>query len=284
LSRNHTSNGIGSTDFMQLFRPDSLWSESARRVSVFKLYPYFVGRSSDEDLSTVIRELQRRGMALALEARVLQDSGHCRGDGGINTVRLLNRIKSHGGTVTYLAMDEPMKHWFYSLNNCHVPFEQITDNISAQLARFRSIFPSLKVGLIEPVGAFVQDPEVAAHILEFVDSYRRETGEALAFFHADVIWKSDWLPVVGALAQGLKERGIPFGMIYNGTDTAPSDQAWAAEAVSHYTRFEESYGKLLSTPVFQSWVDHPRLALPESDPETLTGIVLGYLRHIDSAP
>jgi hypothetical protein len=158
LDRHYSNGNIGSYDYAELFRPDASWPEVAKRVTVFKLYPFFTARSSDEELAAVIADLRRRGIALALEARVLTDQGDCKGDGGANTLRLLLRLKRLGGNLRYLAMDEPMKHWRFVKSNCRVPLGAIAQNIAANVRIFKTVFPKLQVGDIEPVGAIPRGP------------------------------------------------------------------------------------------------------------------------------
>ena len=277
LDQDHSNGSIGARDFAALFRPDAPWSDVANRVTVFKLYPFFTARSSDEELTAVITDLRRRGIALALEARVLTDEAACKGDGGANTIKLLLRLKRLGADLRYLAMDEPMKHWRFVRSNCRVPLDAIARNIAANVRRFKAVFPEMKVGDIEPVGEFKEDPNLASDILEFLIACQESIGEPIAFFHSDVIWHSPWLALNRRLERMLQGAGIRFGMIYNGTDRAVSDEQWANEAVSHFEEFEAE-GQKPDAAIFQSWAAHPTRVLPESDHMSLTGIALRYLR------
>ena len=277
LDQDHSNGSIGVRDFAALFRLDAPWGDVANRVTVFKLYPFFTARSSDEELTTLITDLRRRGIALALEARVLTDEAACKGDGGANTLKLLLRLKRLGADLRYLAMDEPMKHWRFVRSNCQVPLDAIAKNIAANLRGFKAIFPNLEVGDIEPVGEFKEDPNLASDILEFLTACEQAMGRPIAFFHSDVIWHSPWLGLNRRLGKMLRGAGIPFGMIYNGTDRAVSDEQWANEAVSHFVEFEAE-GQRPDAAIFQSWTAHPTRVLPESDPVSLTGIALRYFR------
>src|SRR5260221_1876578 len=279
LDREQNVNGQGAEDFMKLFESDAPWDRVSGHVAAFKIYPYFAGRSSDKNLRKMFIDLRRRNIALALEARVLTDYRDCRGDAGANTLPLIHRIKQLGGELLYLAMDEPMKHWYYSKTNCHATFDEIAANIAKNVREFRDVFRNLRIGDIEPIGFFKEDPNLVDHVIEFVDAYERALKEPLAFFHADLIWKSSWEPDALELGKKLRARKIKFGMIYNGTDLAPSSKTWAHEATLHFQVFEKDGRTHPDTAIFQSWVRYPDRVLPESDPISLTGIVAQYLEY-----
>ena len=273
LDRAGTVNHIGSSDYMDLFQDGASWSSVAPRVSVFKLYPFFVGRSPEADLIAVVHGLASRHIAIALEARGLTDDGECTGDGGDITPRLLRRLKSVGADLKFIALDEPVKHWLTAKISCKASVRRIAANLAANVAKFRAIYPSVEVGDIEPVGDYPDVPNLLTDLVAFTKAYEQASGERLGFFHADVTWNGSWKSPVTDLARRLRSEQVPFGVIVNGTDLAPSDEVWTKEALSHLETLEHGNAYRPDTLVFQSWVDHPHRVLPESDPTTLTGIV-----------
>lgn len=277
IDRDNTAQGIGSTDYAEMFAPAAPWKPVYDRLSVFKLYPFFAGRAPDEALLRVIGFTRRHNIALALEGRVLTDTPTCKGDGGINTPRLLARIKKLGGRVDILAMDEPMKHWFYGKSACHASPEALARTIVANVRAMRAIFPAMQVGDIEPVGSFPEDPDLPAHLMDVLDAYVKVAGEPLAFFHADVIWTKPWLRTLVDVGERLRRKKIPFGVIYNGEDLATTDRIWSDQARRNAAVFEHAFG-VPDTAVFQSWVAHPTRILPSSDSDTLSGIAFAYVR------
>lgn len=104
---------------MELFEPDAAWAQAADRVYVFKLYGEWVGddpwtvHASDAELRQVILDLNRRGIALAMEAGPLAATSVCGQGiegfgGGVRIgIRDANRIKAAGGTLSFIALDEP---------------------------------------------------------------------------------------------------------------------------------------------------------------------------------
>ena len=271
----------GAADYMSLFKPDASWQQVAKVTSVFKIYPTFSGRASDEDLRVIFSDLKRRGIALALEARLLSNTKSCtmkRGDGGEATIDLIRRLRWLGADLKYIAMDEPMKHGLLGEENCRATFEAMADDVAMNIKAYRAFFQDLQVGAIEPIGDWPKVlPNLLTNILKWVDAYQRRTGEKLAFFHADVGWKTNWLPINLALRKELQQRGIPFGIIYNSDDPPSSDQQWASNTAEHYQAFER-----IAEPdqvIFQTWRSFPTKVLPEENPLSLTGVLKNYLDY-----
>lgn len=274
---------------MDLFEPDAPWSTGAAKVSVFKLYPYFVGRAPDDVLRKVFADLRRRGIKLALEARALSVSKGCRmvmgpngvavGDGGQNTINLLRRVKWLGGRVDILAMDEPVKHGAYGEPGCRTPARHLAEDVAANVRLFRAVFPEMKVGGIEPIGSWTVAPTFSDDVLSFVREYENVMGEKLAFLHADVGWRTDWLPAVTELGARVRAVGVPFGVIYNGEDLAPTDELWTSQAVRHFKTFEDCKRPVPDEVIFQTWRPRPTRVLPEGDPTTLAGVLKQYLER-----
>ena len=68
----------GSDDFMQLFEPDAPWAAAAGHVQVFKLYGEWVAyHATDAQLRQVVADLNRRGLALAVEVGPLTPPAEC---------------------------------------------------------------------------------------------------------------------------------------------------------------------------------------------------------------
>ena len=113
----------------------------------------------------------------------------------------------------------------------------------------------------------------------WLDAWRAASGAPFAFFHFDVNWQADWRPGVESMRQALVQRGIPFGMIYEGSLPDSTDAEWVDESESHYTAWEAQGGATPNHVIFQSWNPNPQHLLPESDPTTFTHLIDGYFRR-----
>jgi hypothetical protein len=102
-------------------------------------------------------DLNRRGIALALETGFLDSSDACgrgvEGFGGQRAVSVVRFIKSSGGVLRYIAMDEPA--YFGSLstqkNACRWTMQQVAANLAKNLRDAKAEFPDLIIGATEPM-------------------------------------------------------------------------------------------------------------------------------------
>jgi hypothetical protein len=233
----------------------------------------------------LLADLRRRRIALALEFPVLS-SRTCgigiEGFGG-SLLPVLKRIKALGGTLTYLAMQQPFQ-WgslYKGANSCQWTARQVALNALAEIKEAKKIFPRLQVGDIMAVPAFRElGPDWAKQFGIWFDTWRSVAGAPLAFFHVDVDWTvPNWQAAVAAVRSQVEQRGIHFGIVYNGFLTDESDSAWMSAAENHFIDYEVRAGNAAPEQVdFQSWNPHPTHLLPESDPTAFTHLIDRYFR------
>jgi hypothetical protein len=77
------------------------------------------------------------------------------------------------------------------------------------------------------------------------------------------------MPKLVALLRG---KEIPLQVIYDG-----SDAVWISQAKQRFQQFEGALGIKPDGAVLQSWAAWPSRALPETNPNTMTGFVLQYV-------
>ena len=193
------------------------------------------------------------------------------------------RLKRFGADLAYIDMDEPL--WFGHFYNgvgtqqsCHNPMSEVARQTAVKMREVRQIYPQVLIGEDEPVG--VPDaiaPNWPEDIREWLEAYRTAMGEPMGFFHADMVWqRRGWQAILLRVEAVVRQERVSFGLIYNGTPSNPTDASWIDDAVRH---FEEVEGALHIRPdqaMLQSWMDHPRAMLPETDPSALTNLVLRY--------
>jgi hypothetical protein len=272
----------GSPEYMDLFTANAAWQQAAGHTRVFKIYPQWAERAKDADLQQQFADLKRRGIALALEAGVMATSGTCgegvEGFGGQGLLGLARRIEKNGGTLAYVAMDEPV--YFGSIYRghnacCWTPAQAVAaaaPNLKALLA----VYPGVKVGEVEPVGSAPLDLTVESH-REGIEAFRKELGVPLAFFHADINWAlaRPSMEALAAMRKLVESQHVPFGVICDGNPFDATSAAWINTARAHMAEAEAAAG----TPdqvIFQSWEAQPRKLLPETDADAFTNLVDSY--------
>jgi hypothetical protein len=272
----------GAVDYLNLFSPTAPWTTAASHIQVFKLYPYTLSLP-DADLKNLFSDLRRRHIAVGLEQGGLMrvDNGSCAGDfDGNNALAYVQRIRDLGGSLQYVALDEPVFSAVVSTdsNACHWSVQQTVDNVATTVAAMRSVFPDLVVGDIEPVAAGASNDTYLSTYLRWIDAWKATTGKPFAFFHFDVAWGNDWKPAVLALSSALRTRQIPVGQIYIGLPDVTTDRAWVVSTESEMVDFENHGGPAPDQVIFQSWNPLPHHVLPESDPSSFTYLIDRYFR------
>jgi hypothetical protein len=277
----------GSVDVVALFSPTAPWANAASHIQVFKLYTFELDLFTDADLANLFADLKRRHIAVALEWPGLTPDGCGFGiegfdqSNGVETGQYYaQRIRDHGGSLQYIAFDEPFYFGgiYSGANACSWTPIHVAQNAAQTVAKIRSIFPDVVVGDIEVVPALSPAPGWLDGYQAWVDAWQRVTGTPLAFFHFDVDWNSDWKPAVAALSRALKLRHIPVGQIYIGSVDATTDAVWVDSAEQRLTDYETRGSPMPDQVIFQSWEALPRHVLPETDPTTFTHLIDRYYR------
>jgi hypothetical protein len=271
-----------SVDYMDMFRPDAPWQTVAARTNVFKIGLAYALFGKEEELRTIFSDLERRGIALGLESGLLPKDGPCdkKDEAHIPNgllEKVLTRLKTLGAHVKYVAIDEPVTFGYTPRRDgsCSEPASEIARQIAPNIAMVKRYFPDAQIGDIEVVNL---SQDLANQVKAFPALFEAATGAPLAFMHTDVSWSNAALHSLAALAQDMKARGIPFGVIYNAAPDVDSDVAWTANVKRHIAEAETEFSIRPDAAIFQTWTRFPSHLLPESQDGTLTNVMLGYLR------
>lgn len=270
-------------DYMDLFKPDAPWSASASRLKVFKISTQIALHGTDQQLHAIIDDLRRRHIALAVEMGLIVGSDSCgkgvEGYGNPNSVEATARhIKSLGGTIDYVAMDEPV--WFghiFGIGSggrvgCRYPLPVLADQIVAKIALLRQYFPNIEVGDIEPVNANKWGgPQSVADIVTFENLLRQRTGGMPTFVHTDMAWATPgWQPLLENLATRLHANGMRVGVICDGDANVGGDEAWVRQALQRCQTTVADPRVRPDDLIVQTWEPLPTKMLPETNPAALT--------------
>ncbi len=280
--------GWGTNDYLDLFQSGAPWQQALRRVQVFQFSKRFIEQTSPETLSRAIAFLNRNRIAIAMQGTPNMPTRGC--GRGIESygpppdmARDAARIRSLGGQVTYIMMDEPLYFGHIYKGGgpriaCHAAIETIAADAARKIAEARRVFPSVQVGETEPYGIpFVSSAAWASMMAQWFSAFQSATGRPLVFQHADIVWnRPDALPQFEAALPVIRRAGITLGVIYNGTPQDPTSAAWVADAKRHIALIEGRLGIRPQHVIFQSWTAMPRMMLPDTASDTLTGLVASY--------
>jgi hypothetical protein len=269
-----------------LFESGAPWPITASKVQVFKIYATYLGQAADSDLVSFFLFLKQHHMALAIEFGILNADDPCGSGiegfagGGIKFANAFSRrIKKLGGDLAYIAMDEPFwnGHIRSGLHACKWSAVQIASNAKLTIEAFRSVFPKVAFGDIEPITE-IGDSDLVQEYAGWEDAWQSITGEPLAFFHADVVWREKNIPLLTKFGRMLSQKSIPFGIIYNGEINDISDKMWLDHAEQRFENYENGLNPHPDQVIFQSWNPYPKQLLPETHANTFTNLVLRYFR------
>ncbi len=268
----------GAPDYVATFEPGAPWARAAAVTNVFKVSTNFLAHAPDEALVAVIQGLRQRHIALAMEGLMLQGRPACgRGVEGYTgpraIERIVDRVRALGGTISYLAMDEPVffGHTKLGPNTCNDSLDSLAAQIAPKIRLLRQIFPGIVIGDIEPL-----TDETAGSletILMFARALERATGVSLSFVHADVGWHSNYQPQLATWREGLHSNAMRLGVICHGDPNLNSDQVWASQAIQRYRIVASDPATRPDDVIFQSWMVRPTYMLPDDRFGTMTSIV-----------
>lgn len=271
----------GSDDFMDLFGAGAPWSTAAGHVKVFKLYGEWVaGTATDQDLVQVVAGLRSRRIGLAVEVGPLTPTAECGSgvEGFAGTpegLKIAHRIEQAGGTIEYLALDEPFAfgHLYDGPHACHWPAEKIAREVADYARSMKSVFPEVQVGDIEPLWTGAG----AGAFEDWLRTYAKVSGDDFPFFHLDPDFsRPDWMDQAKSLEGFCRARGLDFGVIYIGQ--GDTDQAFATTVEDRYVSYEARARGRPDQVIFQSWLDKPDRVLPETTPTSFTWLIDRYFR------
>jgi hypothetical protein len=272
-------------DFPQLFDANPAWDP---KIDVFKISPKMgstVGPA--EQLNRINAFLKDRHIALAVSigAMLLDNRDPVPGECGFgvegsnrpgrNTIEF-QRLKQLGIEVRYVAMDEPLTfgHYYNKKNACRYSIDDVARRVAAAIAEIKQIYPDVRV-VDEEAPPITTTAQWNADFPKWLEAYRRATGEPLDAIVFDLDWRQPWQEIVVPGVRVAHQAGVRAGIFLDGTGPGESD----ADAVAAYKRNMASVAALHAPFDFveiANWTAHPANDLPQSDPNSLTGVLHYY--------
>ncbi len=319
---------IGSVDMLDLFTKPEQWASARSKIDVFEFYGGHVGtagwscaarpeetKCGPNHLENFVEvdaftKLAEWGIDIAIESffagPVMSiDPIECTPSDRIfrfsleGSVNIIRGVEENGGTVRYLAMDEPVRQWYptrYHLETGKVDprpclvdsLDKLADEVAAYHHQMTEWYPAIPIGQIELY------PEVGvAQLKEWILALKAR-GVALPFLRLDVHglrveqyaqfgMEMNLADDLAELDSFLEAEGIAFGIIY--TDLQWNSQIWEEgtysdriyyDATMDWVKTVRAAEVIPDQSVFQSWVipyydtgfgpKQRQINLPEDDP------------------
>jgi hypothetical protein len=191
-----------------------------------------------------------------------------------------------GAPLVSLAMDEP----WGSGRALDIPDADTIEQTADFVALVHEHFPALSIGDIEPYPAL----PLADHLqwLRRLDmALVRRGARSPDFYRLDPNWNAfghyggSWAEVL-VLQRECCAAGLAFSLIYwaaslpqQQAEGTASRESWSRDVLRQAAEFRAAGGDP-DQIVVQSWLGQPDAALPETDPISFAGSVLGVLREL----
>jgi hypothetical protein len=298
-----------AAELMNMFDAGAPWANAASHVRVFKIAgDTFLLRAPQQEVNKMIAGLNQRGIAIAIGTGVMNvkplPRPQCGGWGlveGYGPIALqeaiVRKVKAAGGVIKYVAMDEPLWYGHYVTEvqrgqpTCQSSIAEVARLVAPSLAVYQRAFPGVLIGDVEPsniaetTSNLWKNQNWRSDLTTWSKLFRQAVGQQLAFMHIDVVWprpqalratQEMFSELISLKQQNLIAR---TGIIYNGSGRDRSDAMWAQAARDHMVQVERDLSVHPDDAVIQSWMPYPSRLLPESDPDTLTGLILHYVQR-----
>jgi hypothetical protein len=199
------------------------------------------------------------------------------------TAALAAKLKRAGGTLAYIAMDEPLffGHYYNEKNACRSSIRNVVDRVAANLREYQKIFPDVVIGDIEPLPVITAQPNWQNEYREWLQTFKAIVGKPLSYTMIDINWgHTNWpesLPAFTNFAGGVQ---MPIGIIYNAAppNKTMTNQEWLNNAQQNFTHIERTLGVAPRWAMFASWVRFPGRFITVEDGLGLDYLVKQYLQ------
>ncbi len=255
------SPNVASQDMLLLFSDPNQWASARSRVKVFKFYDLQVTDNCGNCDQNVLTNFQKVdafhqlaiwSKGIAVETGSLKSWSCDCVKAGDRILESIANIKSSGGTVRYVSMDEP---WMSNVLFCHLPQAQAAQNVKNYIGRVKQAYPSVLIGTEE---AYLQNDKSGQRnmlgILKWFDALRK-VGVQLAFIHLDVDRNavSSWSTVYSDmrnLRSYCNNHGIVLGVLFAGAGS--TNKAYYDSVIDIINRTKAAIG-VPQHSVFMSW-------------------------------
>jgi hypothetical protein len=277
-------------DFQGFVQSPQSWKNSAGHIRVLSITATYLLRAPPSDVQKLLRQIETYRLLLTVSISVLPtDKKRC-GDGVEGMVwpheagEAAKKLKALGANVDSFSFDLPLTAGVISdaPQACHFSVQEAAALLAQSVRELRAFYPQAKMldGEV-PTGLPVE--RWSALLTEWLRAYRDETGTELDGFGMDVWYKGAWQEVVRETARILSDRGIPAGVILDASEGPNLSAAEWIDIAKKNTCELESAKIPLKFLVVANWLDLKVPSLPESDANTLTGMVnwISEPRHCD---
>jgi hypothetical protein len=266
---------LHAADWKQLFLAPGSWARAVRHVSGLELADLEIASLlSDQELALLIGQLKGWDMALSLQSGAVKEWGCTPDITSAATLAQLDRIRSLGGQVDRISMDEPL----IQAGPCGISQEELAARTLQYIALIEARYPNILVGDIEPW------PSQSAAVLESWIDQLSTSAYRIAFLTLDVdyqdaIVNQHPLTEISDIGAYARFKGVPFRIIiWNSNALTPEPVVDDATEYDATLKFAAIVSALTTSDGadFESWDTFPITTLPDTTAQTLTNLLFAY--------
>lgn len=272
----------------ELFAQPEQWSETRALINVLFYADHNLNRQfTDDELRADFAALKQWKLDLALEVGAVKEWGTTGAKTFEQERPMWERFQRLGGTISSIAMDEPLLCVRHSLKQ---PDDYAVRETANFIALVRHYFPQVQIGDIETYPSI----PLADH-LWWLTALQQRLAEmnvrGLDFYRLDVNWvefnvfqRGSW-PEVKKLERECRNRKLSFSVIYWASDYPPMQARNLADDATWYVsvmRQGYDYALVDGAPdqyVIESWVGAPSHCTPETGQFTFTRSVHDFVER-----
>lgn len=260
--------------------PDAPWPQALSHVKVIGVLTQALVKISDDELAKVVARLKQQHVALGIEmlaqAYTLPGMAAPPGCGGgvegyfppEQTAALAAKIKHAGGTLQYIAMDEPLwfGHYYDGHLACRSSIADVAARVAANLREYQKLFPDVVIGDIEPFPSITDQPNWQNDYKAWTQAVQHAVGKPVSYLFVDINWgQVKWQQSLPAVAAFARANSLPLGMIYNAAPPPASmtNEAWLADVRQNFIHIEKDMHVAPDWAMFTSWAKYPGHAVTD---------------------
>jgi hypothetical protein len=276
---------VNTNAFLGLFSGTNDWQTARAKVSVLKLADHWLlAYQSFLNLTNMLSKLKAWHIDLGFESGAVKEWGCTADETFAVTSQAIDLVTTNGGTVKWIAMDEPL----VQTNACNYTDADVITQTVDYVNLLKQKSSSLIIGDIEPWPTCRY-----SRLTNWITGFSQLAGFNLAFFHLDVDLDAarvitpdlSVLSEIPQIAAFCKSQAIPFGVIIwqaNVQLPVNSNQAFCDNAL-YWAQILHSICDV-DQAIVQSWEQYPDQNVPDSQSYTFTQLLIDYTTKIASVP
>lgn len=297
-------------DPLQLLENPAQWAFVLRHISGIKIYIGTLRNAPDDKLRALAKLLRENKIQVAVEcggtlgfARMDDRNGE---DSARRELARFNRFYRAGGKIDYLDLDGPVRRLLYAKRKDGKRFTSIdkaADQLMIYMTKVNEAHPKIRFFLLTNFPNWGYRNVVSYHargpkrqdwgdydkIVRAVLRKAKAAGRKFAGVTVDNPYeyaigehfsvklkdprKVDWIKRIRDYEDFARSRGLEFNFIANSEQGGKtSGVAFAERTLKMIDAYVKAGGKP-TRYIIQSWYPHPTRVVPETRPDTMTGLV-----------